>query len=451
MTGTIGAPTGTTGATTGTSATSGPSGTVDVSGATPGPSAGSVTAGAAGSPSSPLHLAVALDGAGWHPAAWRETEARPGELLDAPYWAGLVAEAERGLLDFVTFEDALGLQSAAFHLPDDRTDQVRGSIDAVLLAAHLAPLTTRIGLVPTTNVTHTEPFHLAIGIATLDHVSRGRAGWRPQVSSRAADAAHFGRRTTPLLTEEDVTEPELISRRLHTLFTEGAEVVETARRLWDSWEDDAEIRDAATGRFLDRDKVHPVDFEGSTFSVKGPSITPRTPQGQPLVVSLAHATTPYEFAALGSDVVAVTPHDRAGAAAILARISEAVERTGRDVEDRPLRVFADLVVLLDGEPGAAARRTSRLDAAAGGRLASDARIFAGTPAELADLLLDWRSTGLDGFRLRPAALPHDLEAITRGLVPELQRRGAFRTEYTSTTLRGHLGLTRPTSRYAKAG
>ncbi|MFF8413359.1 LLM class flavin-dependent oxidoreductase [Streptomyces omiyaensis] len=409
------------------------------------------TADAPDGAAAPLHLAVALDGAGWHPAAWREQGARPGELLDAAYWTDLVAEAERGLIDFVTFEDALGLQSAAFHVPDNRTDQVRGSIDAVLLAAHLAPLTTRIGLVPTANVTHTEPFHLAIGIATLDHASRGRAGWRPQISSRAADAAHFGRRAVPRLTEDDVTDPESVARPLRALFAEGAEVVEAARQLWDSWEDDAEIRDAATGRFLDRDKIHPVDFRGSTFSVKGPSITPRSPQGQPPVVSLAHATTPYEFAALSSDVVAVTPHDRAGAAAILAQVAEAVKRTGRDVTERPLRTFADLVVLLDDEPGAAALRRARLDEVAGAALASDAEIFAGTPAELADLLLDWRSAGLDGFRLRPAALPHDLTAITRGLVPELQRRGVFRTEYTSTTLRGHLGLARPAGRHATTG
>lgn len=466
MTGTTAATTGTTGSpgdasgtTNGTTRTAGTTG--DGSGTTNGTthtSGTTRTTRATGAPeeltsdvTAPLHLAVALDGAGWHPAAWRETGARPGELLDAAYWADLVAEAERGLLDFVTFEDALGLQSAAFHLPDDRTDQVRGSIDAVLLAAHLAPLTTHIGLVPTTNVTHTEPFHLAIGIATLDHASRGRAGWRPQIASRAADAAHFGRRTTPQLTEDDVTDSESISQPLRALFAEGAEVVEAARQLWDSWEDGAEIRDAATGRFLDRDKVHHIDFQGSDFSVKGPSITPRTPQGQPLVVSLAHATTPYEFAALSSDVVAITPHDRAGTASILAQVAEAVERTGRDVRERPLRTFADLIVFLDDEPGAAARRKARLDEAAGAELASDAEIFTGTPAELADLLLDWRSTGLNGFRLRPATLPHDLTAITRGLVPELQRRGVFRTEYASTTLRGHLGLARPTSRYAKAG
>ncbi|MFE7835491.1 LLM class flavin-dependent oxidoreductase [Streptomyces sp. NPDC057474] len=399
----------------------------------------------------PLHLAVALDGAGWHPAAWRAEDARPAELFTPGYWADLVAEAERGLVDFVTLEDALGPQSAAFHRPDDRVDQVRGHLDAVLLAAHLAPLTAHIGLVPTTNVTHTEPFHVAIGIATLDHAAEGRAGWRPQISSRAADAAHFGRRTTPRLTDADVRDPELIAARLRPLFAEAVDVVEVARRLWDSWEDDAEIRDAATDRFIDRRKLHHIDFEGTHFAVKGPSITPRPPQGQPLVVSLAHASTPYEFAARASDVVLVTPHDRAGALAILAQVDEAVTAVGRDLRTRPLRRFAELLVFLDDEPGAAARRKARLDALNGAELASDAEIFTGTPGDLADLLLDWRTAGLEGFRLRPGTTPHDLTAITRGLVPELQRRGAFRTAYDATTLRGHLGLPRPDSRYAKAG
>ncbi|WTO36283.1 LLM class flavin-dependent oxidoreductase [Streptomyces achromogenes] len=398
----------------------------------------------------PLHLAVALDAAGWHPAAWRAEDARPADLFDARYWADLVTEAERGLLDFVTFEDALGVQSAAFHRPDDRTDQVRGSLDAVLLAARVAPLTSHIGLVPTANVTHTEPFHVSTGIATLDYASTGRAGLRPQIASRAADAAHFGRRTTPRLTDEDVRDPERIGRRLSPLFDEAADAVEVARRLWDSWEDDAEIRDAATGRFIDRDKVHHIDFEGEHFSVRGPAITPRPPQGQPPVMSLAHARVPYEFAARAADAVWVTPHDRAQAAAILAQVDAAVRRAGRDTRARPLLRFAEVLVFLDAEPGAAARRKARLDELDGAALGSDAEVFTGTPGELADLLLDWREAGLDGFRLRPGALPHDLVEITRGLVPELQRRGAFRTAYDATTLRGHLRLPRPESRYARA-
>src|SRR5580693_5924555 len=108
---------------------------------------------------SPLHLAVALDGAGWHPAAWREPDARPAELLTAGYWVDLVRQAERGLLDFVTIEDGLRLQSDHPFRPDWRTDRVRGRLDAVLISARVGPLTEHIGLVPTAIVTHTEPFH----------------------------------------------------------------------------------------------------------------------------------------------------------------------------------------------------------------------------------------------------------------------------------------------------
>ncbi|MYT21003.1 LLM class flavin-dependent oxidoreductase, partial [Streptomyces sp. SID7760] len=111
--------------------------------------------------SAPLHLAVSLDGAGRHPAAWREPGARPAELFTARYWAGLVAEAEAGLLDFVAFEDGLALQSSSPAGHDERTDRVRGRLDAVLTAARVAPLTRRIGLVGAVTATHTEPFHVS--------------------------------------------------------------------------------------------------------------------------------------------------------------------------------------------------------------------------------------------------------------------------------------------------
>ncbi|WP_133917379.1 LLM class flavin-dependent oxidoreductase [Streptomyces sp. NBC_00582] len=393
------------------------------------------------SPVSPLHLAVALDGTGWHPASWREPVARPRELFTAGYWADLVAEAERGLLDFVTIEDGLGPQSSHFLDPDDRTDQVRGRLDAVLVASRVAPLTRHIGLVPTAVVTHSEPFHLSKAIATLDYVSTGRAGLRVQISARPTDAAHFGRRTIARI--DDHHSPVVTD-----LFDEAADYVEVVRRLWDSWEDDAEIRDVATGRFIDRDKLHYIDFEGRHFSVKGPSITPRPPQGQPLVTALAHATVPYRLVARAADVGHVTPHDADQARAIVAEIRAEQEAAGRAAE--PLHVFGDLVVFLDDDPAEAAARRDRLDTLAGEAYTSDARIFTGTPAQLADLLQEWGEAGLTGFRLRPAVAGHDLPALTRGLVPELQRRGAFRRSYEADTLRGLLGLTRPANRYAAA-
>jgi alkanesulfonate monooxygenase SsuD/methylene tetrahydromethanopterin reductase-like flavin-dependent oxidoreductase (luciferase family) len=397
-------------------------------------------------PSNPIHLAVALDGAGWHPAAWREAEARPAELLSASYWTELVAEAERGLLDFVTIEDALTLQSDDPFVPDERVDRVRGRLDAVLIASRVAPNSTHIGLVPTAVVTHTEPFHVSKAIATLDYVSSGRAGVRVQVSGRHDAAVHFGRRAVAGLSASTLNDPEA-QRGIVAHFDEAADYVEVLRRLWDSWEDDAEIRDVATGRFVDRNKLHYIDFEGNWFSVKGPSITPRPPQGQPMVAALGHGSVPHRLIARSADVGFVTPYDAKQAAAIVDEIAAERRIAGRD---ETVHVFGDLVVFLDDTADAATARRSRLDEVAGTEYASDAKIFTGTPEQLADLVQDWHAAGLSGFRLRPATLPHDLSQITNGLVPELRRRGVFRHAYEADTLRGLLGLGRPANRYATA-
>jgi alkanesulfonate monooxygenase SsuD/methylene tetrahydromethanopterin reductase-like flavin-dependent oxidoreductase (luciferase family) len=384
-------------------------------------------------PSQLPHIAVALDGTGWHPASWREPDARPADLLTARYWTDLVAEAESGLLDFVTIEDSLGLQSDHPGRPDDRTDRVRGRLDAVLIAARVAPRTNHIGLVPTVITTHTEPFHTAKAIATLDYVSSGRAGVRVQVSSRRDVAALFGRRQLPARSAGLVNE----------LFDEATDYVEVLRRLWDSWEDDAEIRDVATGRFVDRDKLHYIDFVGAHFSVKGPSITPRPPQGQPVVAALGHVDPAYQLIASSTDVGFVTPHSAAEVTDLVAGIA-----ARRPPFTAPVRLFADLMVFLDDTADIARSRRARLDDLAGSEYLSDAEIFTGSPADLADLVQDWHAAGAAGFRLRPAAVPHDLRQITSALVPELQRRGLFRERYEADTLRGLLGLDRPVNRYA---
>ena len=399
------------------------------------------------SPSVPLHLAVALDGAGWHPAAWREPDARPHDLFTADYWLDLATEAERGLLDFVTIEDSLGLQSSSYSEPDPRTDQVRGRLDAVLIAARIAPLTHHIGLVPTVIVTHTEPFHIAKSIATLDYVSTGRAGVRVQVSAKPADAAHFGRLTFPQINIQDRDDPA-VAELIADVLDEADEYVEVLRRLWDSWEDDAEIRDVATGRFVDREKLHYISFAGEHFSVKGPSITPRPPQGQPIVSALGHQSVPYQLIGRSTDVGYVTPRDADDARAIIAEIRAAQDAAGRSQET--VHIFGDLVVFLDERAAVAADRKARLDDLAGATYASDATVFTGTPSQLADLLLEWQDAGLTGVRLRPGAVPHDLYAITQGLVPVLQRRNAYRRAYDADTLRGLLGLPHPANRYAAA-
>ena len=397
---------------------------------------------------SPIHLAVALDGAGWHPAAWRESDAAPAaELFRARHWVEQVQRAESGLLDFVTVEDGFAVQSEPYAGPDERTDRVRGRLDASLIAARVAPLTRHIGIVPTITTTHTEPFHVSKALATLDYASTGRAGWRVRVGDPQAEAKLFGRREFPAFALEDYPKPAA-QAFVADLFDEAADHVEVVRRLWDSWEDDAEIRDAATGRFVDREKLHYIDFTGTRFSVRGPSITPRSPQGQIPVIALAHAGIPYAFAARSADVVLVTPQDADGIGPILEELRAARTAAGRG--DQRLPVLGEFVVFLDADAAAARARKDRLDESAGAPLRSDAPVFAGSTAEFADLLEAWAAAGLDGFRLRPGAVPHDLDAITGDLVPRLQERGLFRREYAADTLRGLLGFERPANRYAAA-
>ena len=349
-----------------------------------------------------LHLAIALDGYGWHPEAWRySADLQP--VTSGRYWSNLATTAERGLLDFVTFDDALTAQRR--RRPEIEARWLAGRPDAVLVASRVAPVTSHIGLIPVATVTHTEPFHISKAIATLDFVSHGRAGWQVRVSGTAHEAELFGRR--------DVIGADL--------FDEASDAVEVVRRLWDSWEDDAIIRDVATGRFVDRDKLHYIDFAGKYFSVKGPSITPRSPQGQPAVAALAHALPIYEFASRSIDLVFITPQDDDSLRTILPEVAG-------------LKVYADVYVTFDGTADPR----------------SDALVFDGTPTELVDLLLRWQQSGIDGVRLRPAVNATDLPVIVDEVVPLLQQAGRFRTAYTDgETLRERLGLPIAENRYAR--
>jgi alkanesulfonate monooxygenase SsuD/methylene tetrahydromethanopterin reductase-like flavin-dependent oxidoreductase (luciferase family) len=361
-----------------------------------------------------LHLGVALDGYGWHPRAWRATLAADHateSVLSGRYWADLAATAERGLLDFLTIDDTLMPQSGRREEISPR--RLAGRADAVLVAARIAPVTRHIGLLPVATVTHTEPFHVSKAIATLDFVSKGRAGWQPRVSATAHEAALFGRRN-------GAQSPD-------ALFDEAAEFVEVVRRLWDSWEDGAVIRDVATGRYVDRNKLHYIDFTGTYFSVKGPSITPRPPQGQPVVAVLAHAPRIYEFAATSADLVFITPTDDAVARTII----DEVHAAGGE----QLRIYADVVVTFGGDAD----------------FKSDALIFGSSATDLVDLLLSWQQLGIEGARLRPAVNATDLPVIVNEVVPLLQRAGRFRTGYRDgETLRERLGLTTAPNRYARA-
>jgi alkanesulfonate monooxygenase SsuD/methylene tetrahydromethanopterin reductase-like flavin-dependent oxidoreductase (luciferase family) len=319
-----------------------------------------------------IRLAVELSG---------RAEPGPSAVLDARYWTGLVRLAEAGDLDFVVFTDS-------FVPPSDAPGEP-GRLDAVAVAARVAPLTESVGLVPVATTTHTEPFHLSKAIATLDLVSMGRAGWQPEVSRTEAEAALFGRKPAAPADE---------------LWREAGEAIEVVVRLWDSWEDDAVIRDAATGRYIDRDRLHYIDFVGEFFSVKGPSITPRSPQAHPPVVLRA---------------------DQPEAAGVVRR-------------------WADV---------ARVARIEQAEAVHGAAVLLDVPVATGdTAAEVVERVCASAAAGLAGVTLIPEALPGGLRLVTEEVVPLLVERGlrAAGPVPAGATLRDRFGLPRPANHFVAA-
>lgn len=385
-----------------------------------------------------ITLVTALQGAGWHPAAWRAARPAAQRLTSLRHWRDVVVEQDRLGVDAVTLEDSF---TAGPTDPDGDLDTstVVGRLDALLVANAVAPATRAIGLVPTVSVTHTEPFHVATGLQTLDHVSLGRAGWRIQVSPTTREAALFGRRPGG----DDAA----------TLFDEAREAAEVVSRLWDSWDDDAIIRDVTTGRFIDRDRIHDAAFEGRHLSVHGASIVPRSPQGRPPVFSLAHRSDAAAFAVDAADVVLVTPgFDGREAGDLLTEIRHLEQVAGSDLR-RP--VLADLAVLIGSSPAAAADEVAALDAAAGAPYAvgsgSDTSVLATTVPDLVARIADLRALGYAGVRLRPLRIPVDSTAIARQLVPALVTAG-LRADVASrptADLRTRLGIAPAVSRYAR--
>jgi alkanesulfonate monooxygenase SsuD/methylene tetrahydromethanopterin reductase-like flavin-dependent oxidoreductase (luciferase family) len=291
-------------------------------------------------------------------------------------------------------------------LPPSADGNVAGRIEAGTRAAYLSTITDRIGLAPELHVAVTEPFHVATQLASLDHASKGRGAWVVGAAGSPAAMATVG----------------AVALRPDALRQEAIDAVDVVRALWDSWEDDAIIRDAATGRFLDKDKVHHVDFTGSRYSVKGPLIATRPPQGQ--LVVLADAAL------------------RLGERADIALVTDPTART-----DSPL-TFLELEVVLDAE-APAAERLAALDEASPWTPTGRLR-HVGSVGALVDLLsaLVGRDGQVDGVRLHPAVLAVDLPVLAEQVLPALTSAGLHRAPRPGDTLRASLGLARPTNRFA---
>ncbi|MDR6507028.1 LLM class flavin-dependent oxidoreductase [Arthrobacter oryzae] len=319
---------------------------------------------------------------------------------------------------------ALAAESAGFHAVTFRDSPEAGRLNALQRAAFAGPLTRSIALIPEVDTAYTEPFHVSTQLASLDYVSGGRAGWIATAEDDPAAAAAVGRRY--------VTGEELAR--------EAAASIEVSRRLWDSWEDDAVIRDVASGRYLDAGKLHYADFDGPGYSVKGPSIIPRPLQGQlPVFVPAGLA---------GEDLVEPTAVD---AVLVSAPTPELLADEVREVRERlggrAPAVVVELDVVLDARGQSAAQRLAGVETDNAALSGTGPARFAGSPAALADLLTDLLEIA-DGVRLHPAGFDVDLEELSRLVLPELRRRGVLAPAPRDGTLRDLLGLERPASRYA---
>ncbi|WP_327143187.1 LLM class flavin-dependent oxidoreductase [Nocardia sp. NBC_01327] len=357
--------------------------------------------------SPPLLLGLELSGTGAHPASWRRADSRAEELFTGAYWVDALRAAENAGIDLAFLPDSFTLQAPGAAV---------GRLDAVAIAARAAAVTRRIGLVPQASVTHTEPFHLSKAIASLDFASHGRAGWEVGVSG-AGEAKLFGRK------------PE---QGAHSRWFEADEAVEVVSRLWDSWADDAEIRDVATGRFIDRDRLHYIDFTGDNFAVKGPSITPRPPQGQPLVTIRADDPHSARVAVHRADLIRIAARDLETAAATRSELRSAVAAAGRDPNQ--VRVLLDIDIHLAPTADDAAIDVAQLEDWTPTGVPRTV-FHIGTSAELRELLSEVETEcAADGVVLRPLALTAALPYLAA----------------VAPTLRARLGLPRPANRYASA-
>lgn len=344
--------------------------------------------------SASLYLNLTLPGPGAHPAAWRHAGFHPASLA----WYQSVARlAERGRFHSLYLPDSLAAADTLAHGPAGL------AAEPLTLLGALAASTERIGLIAAIAPALSQPYNIARRLATLDHASRGRAGWLPRDVS-ARERLNFDRRP-----EQGGDLPQ--------------EYEQVLRALWDSWADDARQVDKPQGRYVDTSRVRAIDHVGRYFSVTGPLDIPRPPQGHVLLA--AHHDGPLAAAA---DVVLLNARDVSAAQQAL----PALRRHGA-------RVLASFSIVTSPSEAQVARR---LQARAEWQPAWP--VLSGTPPQIAEQLAPWiERAGIDGLNLLPAVVDEDLIDIVDYLLPELRHRGWLADDYRANTLRGHYGLARP--------
>ncbi len=431
-----------------------------------------------------LHLGAFMRPISIHTGAWRYPGAAPDANFNFPLIKRMIQKLEAAKFDAFFMADHL----AVLNMPIDalKRSHTVTSFEPFTLLSALATVTERIGLVATATTTYDEPYHVARRFASLDHISGGRAGWNIVTTGNPETSHNFG--SDAHLAHE-------------TRYARAREFYDVVTGLWDSWDDDAFIRDVETGVFTDPEKIHVLDHKGEFLSVRGPLNIARPVQGWPVIVQAGASEPGKQLAAETAEAIFGSSDSLAAGKAFYADVKGRMPAVGRDPESlkilpaafvvvgetdadaRAKRAHLDSLVHYDSgirslsiglnydvsgfdpdgqlpeipESNASKSSRDRLVEASKGKtireLAAKAGSYAGlafvgTPETIADGMQQWlEERGSDGFNIMFPWLPGGLEDFTDQVVPELQRRGIFRKEYTGTTLRDHLGLARPANQF----
>jgi FMN-dependent oxidoreductase (nitrilotriacetate monooxygenase family) len=435
-----------------------------------------------------LHLALFIAHAGTHLSGWRLPQAEGGNALDIRHYQRLAAQAEAAKLDMLFVADKLSLDDIhGGHFEASVTWRPTGSPEPLTLIAALSASTSRIGLGATISTSYHQPFHIARQFATLDHFSAGRIAWNAVTSVNDGEARNFG-------FDQHLGHAER--------YAKAGEFIEVVRKLWDSWDDAAILADKATGRYTDAAKLHYLDHQGEWFKVRGPINLPRPPQGHPVLIQAGVSADFRSLAARNAEVVFPVHATLDKAKAFYRTFKDQVIAAGRapnavkvlpglqpviaESDDQAQALLGELDALITPIAGLAFMSSSmNYDLAAHdprapvpdirdsiqgskgrfepiianaltagwtleqlGRWYASAQAFAhfvGSAKTVADQMQQWlEEEGADGFVVMPPYMPGGAEVFFNSVIPELQRRGIFRREYQAHTLRGHLGLNRPT-------
>ncbi|WP_190287292.1 LLM class flavin-dependent oxidoreductase [Novosphingobium sp. LASN5T] len=437
-----------------------------------------------------MKLALLMTGTGTHIASWRMAGAPVGRATDVGWFAEVARKAEQACYDMLFIADSLYVNDHPTGMELRHPRHAHLSLEPVTLLAALAMVTDRIGLAATISTTYNAPYGVARALASLDHISRGRAGWNVVTSQSDLEARNHG--------------VDLHAGHAERYARAGA-FVDVVKGLWDSWEEDAVLGDQTAGVAVDPGRFHRLDHRGDFFSVAGPLNVPRPPQGHPLVIQAGSSGPGQALAASSADVVFTAQEDKANARRFYAGMKDQAAAAGRDpdqlvvmpgvmavvaetqgeAEDR----FASLQSLIHPKAGVALLSNllgdidlSNLDVdgpmpaidqtnASKSRLEMMHRMgitqgmtvrqayealapgrghltLVGSARDVADTLCDWHADGAaDGFMLVPAVVPYAEDEFAKRVIPLLRQRGVSQSEYGSGTLRQMLGVATPANRF----